>query len=180
MRLGLALLERDLLLEDGPFLEVRRELPLVRGMGLGDVDEREVRSVAEALEEALDVARPATKRRSGVAAEDEQQRPVANERCELDRLEIVGSSHGDRGKRVSDPERLGIAVTKQARDHRGALRAGGEAFHVGAVLRVDDGGERAVPGPCFHAASIRRLVAVRPPDNAASAHSRGRFTLATG
>ena len=72
MRLDSAFLERDLLIEDGALLEIRGELPLVRGVGLGDVDEREVGAIAEALEEALDVTRPATKRRSGVAAEDEE------------------------------------------------------------------------------------------------------------
>ena len=124
MRLRPTLLERDLLVEDGALLEVRRELPLVGGVGLGDVDEREVGPVAEALEEALDVAGPATKGRSGEAAEDEQQRPVADELRELDRLEIVGASHGDGGEGVSGPKRLGLAVAEQARDHRVALGAG--------------------------------------------------------
>ena len=72
MCLHLALFERDLLVEDRAFIDVRGELPLVRCMGLGDVDEREVCTIAEALEEALDVARPATKRGSGVTAEDEE------------------------------------------------------------------------------------------------------------
>ena len=134
VRLRLAFLERHLLVEDGAFLEVRGELPLVSGMGLGDVDEREVGPVAEALEEALDIARPATKGRSRVAPEDEQQQAVANERCELDRLEIVGVPNDDRGEGVSDLQRLGVAVAEQARDHRVAFRAGGEALDVGAVL----------------------------------------------
>ena len=72
MRLLLAFLQRDLLVEDGTLLDVRGELPLVRGVGLGDVGECEVGPVAEALEEALDIAGPATKRRSGEAAEDEE------------------------------------------------------------------------------------------------------------
>lgn len=71
MRLKSAFLERDLLIEDGALLDVRSELPLVRGVCLCDIDEREVGAVAEALEEGLDVARPATERRSGEAAEDE-------------------------------------------------------------------------------------------------------------
>ena len=72
VRLHATFRERELLVEDDAFLEVRCELPFVGGVGFGDVDEREVCPVAEALEEALDVARPATKGRSGVAAEDEQ------------------------------------------------------------------------------------------------------------
>ena len=74
-----ALLERRLLRHDRVLLEVRRQLPLVLGVGLGDVDERDVDTVTESLVEALDVTRPATKRRSGEAAEDEQQRPPAVE-----------------------------------------------------------------------------------------------------
>jgi len=155
VRLLLALLERDLLIEDGAFLEVRRKLPLVRGVCLGDIDEREVDSIAEALEEALDVARPATKGRSGVASEDEQQRPAAHKYGQFDGREIVGPSYGDRGKRVSHVERLGIAVAEQARDHGVALGAGDEALDVGTVLRVDDGGQRAVLGGCSHTARIR-------------------------
>jgi len=143
-RLPATFLERDLLVEDGAFLEVRGELPLVGGMGLGDVDEREVRAIAESLEEALDIARPATKGRSGVAAEDEQQRSVADELSELDRREIVGVSHGDGGEGVSRLKRFGVAVAEQARNHRFALRSGGEALDVAAVFRVDDRPGRAV------------------------------------
>jgi len=146
VRLLSALLDRDLLRKDGAFLDVGRELPLVRGMRLGDVDEREVRPLVEALEEALDVARPATKGRSGVAAEDEEQRPVTDERGELDLLEITGSANSDSGEGVVDLERFGVAVAEQARDHGVALRAGGEALDVRAVFCVDDGGERAVFG----------------------------------
>ena len=72
MRLLSTLVERHLLIEDDALLDVRCELPLVRGVCLGEVDEREVCTLAEALEEALDVTRPATKGRSGVAAEDEE------------------------------------------------------------------------------------------------------------
>ena len=143
-RLPATFLERDLLVEDGAFLEVRGELPLVGGMGLGDVDEREVRAIAESLEEALDIARPATKGRSGVAAEDEQQRSVADELSEIGRLEIVGVSHGDGGEGVSRLKRFGVAVAEQARNHRFALRSGGEALDVAAVFRVDDRPGRAV------------------------------------
>jgi hypothetical protein len=69
--LSLALLERCLLRHDRVVLEVRGHLPLVLGVRLGDVDEREVGLVPAALVEVLDIARPATKRRSGEAAEDE-------------------------------------------------------------------------------------------------------------
>jgi len=165
-----ALLEGDLLAEDGAFLEIRGELPLVGGMGLGDVDEREVDPIAEALEEALDVARPATKGRSGEAAEGEEQRPIANELCELDRLEIDGAPEGDGGEGVSGPKRLGIAVAEQARDHRVTFRAGGEALDVGAVLRVDDGVERAVLGSPVHVPSIRLSVCLQPQPTATCGH----------
>ena len=141
MRLTSPFLERDLLIEDRAFLEIRGELPLICSMGLGDVDEREVGAAAEALEEALDVARPATKGRSGVAAEDEEERPVVDERGDLDLLESLGVSDGDSGEAISDLEQLGGAVAEQARDYGVALRAGGEALDVGAILRVDDGGE---------------------------------------
>ena len=96
-----SLLERRLLHHDRVLLEVRGHLPLVGGLRLGDVDECEVGAVAEALVEALDVARPATKRRSGEAAEDEQQRPPAVELGHGDRLEIVGSSYGDGRKWIA-------------------------------------------------------------------------------
>jgi hypothetical protein len=156
----MALVERRLLIEDGSLLDVRGELPLVRGVCLGDVDEREVRPVAEALEEALDVTRPATKRRSGVAPEDEQERPVTDESCEVDRLEIIGPMNRGAGEGISDLERLGVAVAHEARDHGVAFRAGGEARDVGAVFRIDDGRERAVLGSPGHVPSIRRLAGV--------------------
>ena len=139
-----ALVERRLLVEDDAFFEVRRELPFIGRMCLGDVDERKVDPVAETLEESLDIARPATKWRSGETAEHEQQRASTNERCELDRLEVVGASHGDRGEGVSGLERVGFAVAEQARDHRVTFQALGEALDVGSILGVGDAGESAV------------------------------------
>ena len=160
--LGAALLECRLLVENDVFLEVRGKLPLVCRVGLGDVDEREVRATVEALEEALDVARPATKRRSGDATEDEQQRLVANERGELDRLEVVRAAYDDGGEGVSGLKRFGVAVEEQAGNHCVALGAGSEALDVGAILRVDDSGERAVFGSGVHVASIRARRATNP------------------
>ena len=93
--------ERRLLIQDGILLEVCGKLPLVGGMRFGDVDEREVGLVAKALEEILDVARPATKGRSGEAAEDEQQRAPANELRQFHRLEVVGAPDGHGRQRVS-------------------------------------------------------------------------------
>ena len=70
-RLSSSLRERRLLAENDALFDVRGELPLVLGVRLCDVDEREVHAVAKCRVEGRDVARPATKRRSGEAAEDE-------------------------------------------------------------------------------------------------------------
>ncbi len=123
-------------------------------MRFRDIDEREVGAVAEAPEEALDVARPATKRRSRVAAEDEEERPVPDERRKLDRLEIVGGRHGYRREEVSGPERecLRRAVPEEARDDRVPFAAGGEALDVRPILVVDDGGRGLVSRVAGHRA----------------------------
>jgi len=62
--------------------EVGGELPLVLGMGFGDVDDEEGAAAAVGLVEALDVAGPATERRSGTGAEDEDERAVSSEGVE--------------------------------------------------------------------------------------------------
>ena len=146
--------ERRLLRENGVLLEVRRHLPLVGRVRLCDIDEREVGSVAEAAEEALDVAGPATKRRSGEAAEDEQQRTASNEIHDCNRLEVVGAAQRHRGQRVAGLEGLRRAVAGEARDHRVALGARFEALDVAAVARIDDGVEGRICGAILHGAKL--------------------------
>ena len=151
-RLLPALVERRLLVQDSPVLQVCRELPLVVGVGFRDVDEGEVRPVSELLVERLDVARPTTKRRSGEAAEDEQQRPPPNELHEADRLEVVGAPYGHVRQHVTVLQRLGSAVPGEARDHRLALDARRKALDVAAVGRIEKPFGRLVSCGALHAA----------------------------
>jgi hypothetical protein len=96
-----ALVERRLLVRHGVVLQVGRELPFVVCVGFGEVDEGEIGPIPEVLGERFDVARPTTKRRSGEAAEDEQQRPTLNELREPDGLQIHGAPHCHLGQRVA-------------------------------------------------------------------------------
>ena len=121
-------------------------------MRFRDVDERELGAVAEASEEVLDVARPATKRRSRVAAEDEEERTVADERRKLDPLEIVGGRHGDGGEEVACSKGLRRAVAEEARDDHVTFATGGEALDVRPILVVDDGGRGLVSRVAGHRA----------------------------
>ncbi len=81
-RRGEPLVERRVLRDENVFVEVGLELPAVRRVRLGDVDEHDVGATSVALVEGLDVAGPATKGRSGEAAEDEDERSLAGERLQ--------------------------------------------------------------------------------------------------
>jgi hypothetical protein len=124
-------------------------------MSLGDVDERELGAVTEALVEPLDVARPATKRRSGEAAEDEQQRPTAVELGHGDRLEVGGTSDGQCRKRLACSQRLGRAVGGEARDCNVALDARWHLLDVATVGRVDERGELRIAPVSGHPLKLR-------------------------
>jgi hypothetical protein len=65
-------LEARVLTEKHAVVDVRLQLPFVDGVRLRDVDEHPVRQRSNPSVQPFDVARPATKRRSGEAAEDEQ------------------------------------------------------------------------------------------------------------
>jgi hypothetical protein len=117
-------------------LDVRRQLPLVDGMRFGDVDEDDVRPLPEAPIEPFDVAGPATKRWSGEAAEDEQERPVASQVAERDGRPVVEPSGCEIGQQVADGETVGAAVPDERRDDDLAF-VGAQLLDVGAVARIE-------------------------------------------
>ena len=80
-----ALLERRVLADDDAFLLVRAGLPAVLGVRLRDVDDVERGAIRERLVHRLQVAGPATKRRSGVAAEEQDERARGVELPDRDR-----------------------------------------------------------------------------------------------
>ena len=82
---GDPLIESRLLYDTDVLDLVRGELPLVDRVRLGDVHEPEVCVVRVPLPEGLDVARPTTERRSGVAAEDEHRGAPGHELVQEDR-----------------------------------------------------------------------------------------------
>jgi len=82
MRCCEPLLECRVLRDEHLVVEIGLQLPAVGRVRLGDVDEDDLPSIPEPLMERLDVARPATKRRSGEAAEDEREWAIDHERVE--------------------------------------------------------------------------------------------------
>lgn len=90
--------------DEDVLLQIGRELPLVGGVCLGDVDEGERRAVAESFVQALDVARPATERRSGEASEHQHEGSRIDERPEQHALTVVQTKAGEVRQLVADLE----------------------------------------------------------------------------
>jgi hypothetical protein len=109
-------------------------------MRLGHVHEVRVGDVAVAEVEALDVARPATKRRSGVAAEDEQHGATAEQRAQLDRGGAVGRVQAGVGGVIARPQPLRGAMAQERCEDDLAQSGIVERVDVGAILV----GERGV------------------------------------
>jgi hypothetical protein len=105
-----------MLREQDVVVEVRLELPLIRGVRLGDVDEDDRRAATEPAMERFDVARPATKRRSGEAAEHEREWAPVDERRELHDLAPDQARDTEVGDRVSDAEAIRSPVARQRGD----------------------------------------------------------------
>jgi hypothetical protein len=126
------------LAHENAFVDVRLQLPLVDRMRLRDVDERERRLLPKRLVEARDVAGPATERRSGVAAEDEDERSPVQERVERDGATVLGVEELERRETVTDSQPLRPAVAEKRREHGRAQLRVVDARHVLAVLRVHE------------------------------------------
>ena len=86
--------------------------------------------------ELFDVAGPATKRRSGEAAEDEQERPVASQVAKRDRGRVVEPSGCEIGQQVADGQSVGATVPDEGRDDDLAL-VGAQLLDVDAVARIE-------------------------------------------
>ena len=125
-----------MLAEQHALVDVCLHLPLVDGVRLGDVDEDGVRASLEAPVDLLDVAGPATKRRSGEAAEDEQERVVHDERAEPDGCSITERDRRQIREEVADGEPFGTPMARDRRDDDLAL-AGLEALGICAVTRIE-------------------------------------------
>jgi hypothetical protein len=106
---GEAILDRDVIRDEYVLVDVRLHLPPVRRVCLGDVDEHERRSIAVAAIQALEVARPTTKRRSGEAAEDEDERAAFDQRPERNGPRVVEREEVELGQGISDPQAVGAA-----------------------------------------------------------------------
>jgi hypothetical protein len=119
-------------------------------MRLGDVDERERRPLANLLVEGGDVAGPATEGRSGVAAEDEDERPSVEERTERDGSSLRCVEKLERRHTVSDPESVRPSVPEQRGEDGFAQLVVLDALDVRAILIVDEGIRREV-GAAAHA-----------------------------
>ena len=77
---GESLLDSRVVREQHIVVEVRLQLPAVGRVRLGDVDEYHRGTIPVTPIHGLDVAGPATKWRSGEAAEDDDERPGGDER----------------------------------------------------------------------------------------------------
>jgi len=124
------------LAQEDALVEVRLHLPLVERMRLGDVDEHDARPVAYAPVELFHVARPATEGRSGEAAEDEEQRPLAGNVAERDGSPVVEPGGDEVGQRIADSEPVATPVTRDRRHDDLALVAV-ELLGVRAVARIE-------------------------------------------
>jgi len=122
-------------------------------MRLGDVDVCERGTLSELLVEGSDVAGPATEGRSGEAAEDEDERPPADERRERDGALVVRVEELERRQRVPDAESVRPTMAKERREDGTAQLVVLDALDVRAILRVDEGVRREV-GARAHAAIV--------------------------
>jgi hypothetical protein len=122
--------------EENAFVEVRLQLPAVGRMRLGDVDEDGVGPVAVRAIERVDVARPATKRRSGEAAEDEDERAAGDERVEPDRAVVCVAEELEIRQRIADAEPVRPAEARDRREN-GLPLVRGKRPRVVGVTRVE-------------------------------------------
>jgi hypothetical protein len=118
---------------------VRLHLPLVGCVGLRDIDESHRRSLAERLEKRLDIARPATKGWSGVAAEDEHERPGLDELAETYGARVLHAEELGLGDGVAHLEAIGLLVAKDRGDDGGALLGVVDALHVLTISLIEEG-----------------------------------------
>ena len=144
-RSGEPLVERHVLAQEDALVDVRLHLPLVERMGLGDVDEHDARPVAHAPIQLFHVAGPATERRSGEAAEDEQQRPLTGNVAERDGRPVVEPGGGEVGQRIADSEPVGTPVSRDGR-HDDLALVSVELLGVRAVARIEEVEARIVGG----------------------------------
>jgi hypothetical protein len=94
---------------------------------------------------SVDVAGPATKGRSGEAAEDEEQRPLTGTVAERGGRPIVEPGDGEIGQRIADSEPVGPPVPRDGRHDDLALVAV-ELLGVRAVARIEENEARIVGG----------------------------------
>ena len=134
-----ALLDRGVVRDERPLVEVRLELPPVCRVRLCDVDEDCLGSLLVRAMQRLDVARPATKGRSGEAAEDQNDWHFARgERPESYRRAILEAEKLQLGQRVADAKAIRSPETRDGRNDRGAL-VGRERLGVLGVARIEIG-----------------------------------------
>jgi len=84
---------------------------------LRDVDEYGLGSIPVLATQLLDVAGPATERRSGERPEDEDEWLADDERFELDRASVFEPEQSEFRQRVSDAEPVGSAEPRDRPDH---------------------------------------------------------------
>ena len=89
-------------------------------MGLGDVDDVDLRSVADLVVNPLEVASLATERRSGVAAEEEGQ-GARSRSGEADALGALEAPERQVGDRIARGESIGTPVAIERRFHDGTF-----------------------------------------------------------
>jgi hypothetical protein len=135
---GEAVLDRHMVREQHLLVEVRLELPAVGRVRLADVHERHRRSLAVTAIHRLDVAGPATKRRSGEAAENEEERTPADERLEPHRSGVLAAQELEVRQSVADAEAIGPAEARDRRHGRLPLVAR-EGLDVLLVSRMEVG-----------------------------------------
>jgi hypothetical protein len=116
-----SVLEGGVIRKQDVVFEVRLQLPAVRRMCLGDVDERERRFVPVAPIQRLDIAGPATKRRSGEAAEDEDERAPVGQCPEWHGRAVLEPDEIEPWERITGGEALRPAKAPDRRDDDVAL-----------------------------------------------------------
>jgi hypothetical protein len=86
--------------------------------------------------EVFHVARPATKRRSGEAAEDEQERTAAGQVAKRDAGSVVEAGGGEVGQQVADCEPVWTSIPRERR-HDDLALVSVELLDVGAVAPIE-------------------------------------------
>jgi hypothetical protein len=97
--------------------------------------------------ELFHIARPATKRRSGEAPEDEQERTVAGQLAERDAGPVVEPGGGEVGQQVADCEPVWTSIPRERR-HDDLALVSVELLDVGTVAPIES--EQAGVGGLRH------------------------------